>query len=92
MTIQTFKSQYGRKGIKVRPEVPTLALIAKLGRTHVGTPAEEVETMVREQIASRLALGAEGWTAELVEQTVRFALWRHEENRAEYAWVMGGGH
>jgi hypothetical protein len=91
--MQVFKSGYGRKGIRVDDVVPTHALTGWLGRTHVGTPAEEVETVVRAQVeANRRKSDDQGWTDQLAEETVRFALWQHAENLAEYCWVMGGGH
>jgi Arc/MetJ family transcription regulator len=90
--MQTFRSQYGRKGIRVDDVVPTRSITRTLGRTHVGTPSSAVETMVRDQIASRIDIGATGWEPRIVEQTVRFALWRHAENLAEYTFVTGGVH
>jgi hypothetical protein len=91
--MQVLKSQYGRKGIRVDDVVPTHALTSWLGRMHVGTPAGEVETMVRAQVTlNRRKSDDQGWTDRLAEETVRFALWRHAENLAEYVWVMNGGH
>jgi hypothetical protein len=88
--MQTFKSQYGRKGIRVDDVVPTRSIISRLGRTHVGTPTAEIETMIRDQIARAQTANPAGWTPAIVAQTVRFALWRHAENLAEYQFVMGG--
>lgn len=87
--MQTFKSQYGRKGIRVSDVCPTRQITHVLGRTHVGTSVESVETTIRDAVARRREIGQTEWTAELEEEAVRFALWRHEENRAEYGFVMG---
>ncbi len=88
---QTFKSQYGRKGISISALCPTYALTSRLGRTHVGTPDEEIVAMVEEQVAKvRGTKRDDGWTPALEREAIRFALWRHHENLAEYAWVMGG--
>jgi len=48
--------------------------------------------MMREQIAYAREHFADGhkWTDSIAEQTVRYALWRHARNLAEYRWVMGG--
>lgn len=88
--MQTFKSQYGRAGIRVDDVVPTRSVTLRLNRTHVATPAAEIEALVRDQISSRIDIGATGWDKRIVAQTVRFALWRHAENLAEYRYVMGG--
>lgn len=89
MTKQVCKSQYGRKGITVSAACPTVAIAQKLGRVHVGTPAAEVEDMVREAVAAQRAAGNAAWTESFEREAIRYALWRHAENGAEYAWVMG---
>lgn len=89
---QTFRSQYGRKGISVSERCPTRALRSRLGRTHVGTSVAVVESMVRDAVAGQRAAGNAGWTKVLENEAVRFALWQHAENRAEYEFVMGGMH
>lgn len=86
---QRFRSQYGRPSISVSALCPTRALDWRLGRTHVGTPAVEVETMVRAQVRAQREPGNAGWTSRLEAEAVRYALWRHAENLAEYRWVMG---
>lgn len=75
----------------VDPLVPTYAIDRKLGRVHVGTPDSEVEAMIREAI-ERMMQGpqADQWTPKIQRQTVKYALWRHHRNLAEYVWVMGG--
>lgn len=74
----------------VNPLVPTRVIDRKLGRVNVGTPDAEVEQIIREAIDSAVN-GPEGgkWTAAIQRQTVRYAIWRHHRNLAEYAWVMG---
>ena len=90
--MQSFRSQYGRKGIRVSDRCPTRQIRWKLEQTHVGKPLEEIEAMVRAAVARRRDEGGLGleWTDELEREAVRFARWQHEENRAEYRFVMGG--
>jgi hypothetical protein len=83
--MQTLTSQYDREPLEVADEIPTFALRHVLGWTHVATPADEVEAMVREKAAK-----AGGYTPAQIEQTVAAALWLHAENLAEYTWVMAG--
>jgi hypothetical protein len=70
--------------------VPTFAIDRKLGSVHVGTSFADVETMIREQVkVARETFGkANQWTRTIEEQTVRYALYRHAWNRAEYQQVM----
>lgn len=68
--------------------VPTRAIDRRLARVHVGMPAADVERMVRDAIA--VSPDRDRFTAEITRQTVRYALWRHERNRAEYVRVMSG--
>lgn len=76
---------------KVDPKVPTRAIDRKLGRVHVGTPDAEVEAMVQEAIDQACqGKQAEQWTKKIQKQTIRYALWRHHQNLAEYVRVMGG--
>jgi hypothetical protein len=87
---QSFRSKYGRKGITVPAECPTYAIRRRLGRVHVGTSFEDVETMIRESVAHSRNADPNGlWTAKAERDAIRFALWQHEENSASYAWVMG---
>lgn len=67
--------------------VPTIVIDRKLGRVHVGTSDSEVTAMIEEALA---AVTDPRWTPALRRQTLRYALWRHHRNLAEYAWVMGG--
>ena len=87
---QSFRSQYGRKGIRVAGPVPTYAIRRHLGNVHVGASFADVERETREQIQQQIDAGADGWTEAIIRDTVRFTLWQHAENRAEYAYVMGG--
>lgn len=86
---QRIKSQYGRQGITVSDSCPTNAIRRMLGKTHVSTRPGLVEDMVRDAAAGQRAGGNDGWTVEAEEEAVRYALWQHDENRAEYGWVMG---
>lgn len=84
---QRFRSQYGRPSISVSGPCPTFAIRHKLGNVHVGTSDAAVEELIRE------APGIQrdpAWTPQLVDEAVRFALWQHAENGAEYHAVMGG--
>lgn len=75
---------------RVDPLVPTFAIDRRLGRVHVGTPDNEVEAMISEAIACQLnGKDADKWTPKIQRQTVKYALWRHHRNLAEYRWVMG---
>jgi hypothetical protein len=73
----------------VNPKVPTYAIDRKLGWVHVGTPDNEVESLINEAI-DRMMQGpqASEWTPAIRKQTVRYALWRHHRNLAEYIRVM----
>lgn len=89
--MQTFKSSYGRKGIRVSDPCPTRSLRYFLAGTHVATPLAEVEAEIRAAIARRCEGGDGGqWTEKAVRDTLRFTRWQHEENRAEYRYVNGG--
>ena len=87
--MQTFRSEYGRPGIRVEDTVPTWAIQHKLGNVHVATPVSEVEAMVAREVERRAACD-DGWTDKVIRDTLRFARWQHKENRAEYRYVMGG--
>lgn len=80
---QTLTSEYDREPLTVADEIPTAALRHILGWTHVGTPDAEIEALVRERAAKY------GYTEAQTAETISAALWIHEENRAEYRWVMG---
>ncbi len=86
---QTHTSRYGRDPITVSIVCPTGSIRWKLGHVHVATPDEEVEEMISEAVTARIEAGDADWTAELGVEAVRFALWAHAENLAEYHWVMG---
>jgi hypothetical protein len=92
--MQVFTSQYGRKGCRVSDAVPTRSIRRYLGTVHVGVSDAGIEAAIREQIRKVRdgnAFGeADRWTDLLAEQTVRYAVWQHGENRAEYTFVMNG--
>ena len=90
MKRQAFKSQYGRRGISVSTLCPTRAIDRRLGRTHVATPMGDVAEMVRDAATEGAGASDARWTPTLIREAVRYALWRHAENRAAYAFVMGG--
>lgn len=72
---------------RVSPQVPTRAIDRYLQRIHVGTSLSDVQ----EAILSAPGLGTDpGWTQTLLNQTLRYAAWRHQRNQAEHGWVMGG--
>lgn len=72
---------------RVNPLVPTHAIDRWLARyVHVGTPDEQVAGEVQREIDRQ---DDHRWTVAIARQTVRYALWRHHRNQAEYAWVMG---
>jgi hypothetical protein len=77
----------------VNPQVPTVAIDRIMGRVHVGTSPQDVETMIRKRIGDIMVFApdeAHHWTETLKAQTVRYALWVHARNRGQYQWVMGG--
>jgi len=90
-TERTHESLWGREPITVDALVPTRAIDYHLARTHVGTPLTEVLDEVRAEI-EQVSMGPQAtlWTEVRIAQTLAYAEWRHEENRAEYAAVMGG--
>lgn len=90
MKTQRFQSHYGRRPITVSVECPTRAIRQRLGNTHVGTPAATIEGLIRCQVSAQRGLGKPGWTPEREQEAVRFALWEHEENAAQYRHVMAG--
>lgn len=61
-----------------------MALRHILGSVHVSTPDSEIEKLVLERTEKF------SYTPEQTAQTIRAALWLHEENRREYAFVMSG--
>ncbi len=72
---------------RVDPLVPTYSIDWLLAREHCATPDE----VIVEQITERIAIQAdERWTPAIKRQTLRYALWRHHRNYAEYAAVMRG--
>lgn len=90
---QVFKSQYGQKGCIVSDQCPTLAIDQRLRTVHVSTPDTEVAGMVREAVQVQRGTSIrnfQAWTDKREREAVRYAVWRHRENRAEYGWVMGG--
>jgi hypothetical protein len=91
--VQEFKSSYGRKGCRVPDACPTRAIRHHLGRVSVGTSPADVAAEVRAEITLRVARHPEdaaAWSPTMRRAAVRYALWQHAENRAEYAAVMGG--
>lgn len=72
---------------RVDPLVPTRSIDRYLGRIHVGTPDSDVQAAI--EAAPGMASDPR-WTPALRRQAIRYALWRHHKNLAEYAWVMGG--
>ncbi len=70
---------------RVDAKVPKGTIQWLVGRMHVG----ESDAHVRSEIERRA--GPE-WTPRLVKQAGDYAVWVHHQNRAEYNWVMGGGH
>ena len=87
---QYIRSGYGRKGIRVDDRCPTRAIRHHLGRTHVGTPVSEVSADVQAEIDRQKVDAPDDWSPLMVRQALRFTQWQHEENRAEYRYVMGG--
>ena len=83
--MQTLISQYGQSDMTLPSATPTVALRWILARTHVGTPNREIIREVRRRITK---LG--GYTRAQARDTLRAALWIHEENRRAYSAAMGG--
>lgn len=86
--MQLFTSEYGRKGCRVSDACPTREIQWRIGREHVGASADEVEVIIREAVAARRAKGDAAWTDAMEREAIRFALWQHAENGAEYRAVM----
>lgn len=74
---------------RVNPYVPTRDVDRWLGRIHVATPDDVMVAQLSEMIEVP-ASNDPRWTAAIKRQTIRYALWRHHKNLAEYRWVMGG--
>jgi hypothetical protein len=84
--MQTKKSQWGNKGIRVSDACPTRAIDWKMGQINVHLAGDQVAAIVREGVRS----SKDGrWTPKLIEEAVRYALWVHAENKAEFNAVMG---
>lgn len=66
--------------------VPTRAIDRQLGRIHVSTGDNAIIDMIETEIDRQTD---PRWTLAIRKQTVRYALWRHAQNRAEYVQVMG---
>lgn len=64
----------------VNPLVPTRSIDRYLGRIHVRTPFAVVEAELREAPGLR---SDPRWTPRLVDQSIRYARWRHAQNLAE---------
>lgn len=90
-TTRTHESMWGREPITVDALVPTRSIDYHLARTHVGTPLAEVLDEVRAEV-EQVSMGPQAtlWTEVRIRETLAYAEWRHEENRAEYRAVMGG--
>lgn len=88
--MQTFRSHYGRKGVRVSDTCPTYAIRRRLRRVNVGASDEAVTDMIREAVEAQRAQGNADWTDAAEREAIRFALWEHAENREEYRYVMGG--
>lgn len=84
--MQTVESQYGREPITIDDKVPTFHVDWLLGRVHVTTSDAEVARNFRD----RLERSDTAHPKQLADDVIRYALWRHAENRAEYNYVMGG--
>jgi hypothetical protein len=90
--MQELKSSYGRKGCRVPDACPTRAIRRHLARVNVATSPADVAAEVRAEITLRVARHPEdaaAWDPTMRRAAVRYALWQHAENRAEYAMVMG---
>ena len=84
-TMQTFESEYGREPISVDDRTPTFFLDWYLDRIHVGTSDDDI----RDDILGRIERSEDTFSDSLKDDTIRYALWRHAENRAYLSWVMG---
>jgi hypothetical protein len=84
--MQTATSSYGRKGIRVSDACPTRAIRRRMGSVHVTAPDHYIEEMVRKGVKDSKDAR---WTPKLINEAVRYALWIHHENGAEYGAVMG---
>ena len=84
--MQAFESEYGRESIRVDDAVPIFQIDWILNRVHVGTPDDDIESNFR----GRLARADMAHPKQLADDVIRYALWRHAENGAEYRWVIGG--
>ena len=84
--MQTKKSQWGNKGIRVSDACPTRAIDWKMGKISVATSDVEISNIVRTGVKA----SKDGrWTPALTKEAIRYALWVHHENQAEYGAVMG---
>lgn len=90
--MQVFKSDYWERGVRVSDKTPTRELRHRLGRTSVGRSTHHVVEEVLDAIEYRVVgqRNTAGWTFDLARDTVRFAVWQHLENRAEYQYVWNG--
>jgi hypothetical protein len=70
-------------GIKWDARVPRGDVAWYIGRLHCGTPDEEIAADIRKRCTK-------GYTAALIEQTVRYALLCHARNRGLYRDVVSG--
>ena len=83
---QTLTSEYGQDAIDLPAEIPTSALRWILARTHVGTPRRDVLRDTRDRIVAH----GDGYTRTQRHETMRAALWIHEENLRRYQSIMRG--
>ena len=84
---------------RVNPLVPTRDVDYWLRNVHVATPDPEVIARLIE-LMDRADFGKQcprdmtpaqlqRWVRSIRLQTQRYTLWRHHQNYAEFAWVMG---
>ena len=90
--MQRFESECGQDSITVSTECPTVSIDFLLGRIHVGetdaSMLQELDLAGRSERAT--AKGAEGWSAEKLEEAEGYAIWRHRENGGLYRDVWAG--
>lgn len=79
------KKYWTTEAPKVDKLVPRGDIGWLINRLHVSTPDSEIGSDMRNRCANQ-----PGWTPELIEQAVAYALWCHAENRAMCQAVMRG--
>lgn len=61
-----------------------------MGNVHIGISKVDITKDIHRAVETMRRQGAKGWTEAMKAEAVRYALWEHSENQAEYTYVATG--